>query len=213
MRSSRSRLSGHDVSMFPWEPKVALIYWGNVAVLAGGPPRGARTLTSTEGAERLSPRLHLVPYFNQRYQKWRSPSAKHGSRGNVVVSDGARWRREVGNLANVILTISLGYSEKPYFILGWGGGVAFNNKRWDINIPSPASFQELFHTLINGGTLCLLTAAGAKIKFPLDFNQFFWRLCLLILSTLCWCKISDWRHTECVLELLWTSGTRIRTLD
>lgn len=42
-----------------------------------------------------------------------------------------------------------------------------------MNIPSPASLQELFHKLINGATLYLLTAVRGKMKFLLDFNQFF----------------------------------------
>lgn len=114
------------------------------------------------------------PYFNQRYQKCRSMSIismRVVATGWWAMKPGGGERRET----SLMLFSQLVWDTVKSHILfwgGWGGGV-FNNKRWRINIPSPASLQELFHKLINGATLYLLTAVRGKMKFLLDFNQFF----------------------------------------
>lgn len=168
LHSSHGRLSGHCVSVFPREPKVAPIHRVNVAVLAGWTSQRSLGADLNRGSRALVTTAALRgPCFNQRYQKRRSMSISMRlvATGWWAMKPGGGERRE---------TLLMWFSQLVWIQLkaiSYSGGGVFHNERWHISIATPASLQEPFHTTDKWSVL--VSSDSSKIKFLLDFNQFF----------------------------------------
>lgn len=159
MRSSHGRLSGHDVSVFLWEPKVAAIYRVNVEVLAGWTSQRSSDADLNRGSRALVTAAALRgPCFNQRYQKCRSGSISMGlvATGWWAMKPGGGERRE---------TLLMLFSQLVWIqgkAISYSRGVFFIMKDDTLASPPPCHYRNRFTQLINEATSYLLTAVGGK---------------------------------------------------